>query len=357
MRSPKIVRLVAVGFCCALTFGVGRVRAADPQAIDTDRINDILVNAQQALRQPGFAVLVRRDGKTLFQHGYGVRDLHDLRPIDAQTNFRLASNSKQFTAMAIMLLVRDGKLRYDSTLRDVFAEFPAYGKNITMRQLLNHTSGLADYETLMDEIEKSSPTPRWSERKQITDAEVLALLERQTTTRFAPGTRWEYSNSGYVVLGLVVAKVSGESFGDFLHERIFVPLGMTHTLAYENGRNRIADRAFGHSLQQNVWTQTDQSSTSATLGDGGIYSNLQDLAKWDDALAQQRLLSAAEMKPALGAAVAGAAPLTLPDDAPPSLHKTSIAYGFGWFVDPYLDPAGRTHARKHSGGLINNKKE
>ena len=104
---------------------------------------------------PGFAVLVKKDGKTVFENGYGVRDLRAKTAVDAQTNFRLASFTKQFTAMAVMLLVREGKLRYDQSLTDIFPEFPVYGKQITVRNLLNHTGGLLDYEDLMDAAEKA----------------------------------------------------------------------------------------------------------------------------------------------------------------------------------------------------------
>src|SRR5438874_12609803 len=177
--------------------------------------------------QPGLAVLVRKNGHTIYQRGFGVRDPQTRAPINPQTDFRLASCTKQFTAMAVMLLAHDGKLRYDTHLTDLFPDFPAYGKAITIRHLLNHSSGLPDYEELMEQ----SPA-RWSETQQITDAEVLALLKSQTHGKFAPGASWSYSNSGYVVLGVVIAQVSGQSFPDFLQARIFQPLTMYHTLAY-----------------------------------------------------------------------------------------------------------------------------
>src|SRR2546430_2926154 len=143
-----------------------------------------------SLDSPGFAVLVKKDGKVVFENGYGVRDLRTNIAIDAQTNFRLASFSKQFTAMAIMLLVHDKKLRYDQTLTEIFPEFPAYGKTITVRNLLNHSSGLPDYEDLMDAVEKMKG-PIWSPEKQIQDTEVLQLLEKESRGKFAAGTKWE----------------------------------------------------------------------------------------------------------------------------------------------------------------------
>jgi CubicO group peptidase (beta-lactamase class C family) len=290
-------------------------------------------------RSPGVAVLVRNDGRAVFERGYGARDLRTFAAIDPQTNFRLASCTKQFTAMAIMLLVRDGKLRYDESLMEVFPEFPAYGKTITIRNLLNHTSGLPDYETLMEQEERTGGHP-WTEENQIRDAEVLRLLEKQNSTLFPPGSRWAYSNSGYVLLGSIVATVSGESFGEFLRRRIFAPLKMDQTLAYEKGKNKIANRAFGHTKQTNGWKQTDQSSTSATLGDGGVYSSLLDLAKWDEALARHTLLGEKEMQAAV-------TPAKLSGDAGPEWPAdsdrpagTPVFYGFGWFLDPY-----RGHSR------------
>src|SRR5262249_3165332 len=162
----------------------------------------------------------------------------------AHTNFRLASCTKQFTAMAIMLLVHDGKLRYDEPLTQIFPDYPAYGRAITVRNLLNHTSGLPDYEELMDAAEKVKG-PTWSPDNQIRDKEVLQLLEKETQGKFAPGSKWEYSNSGYVLLGLIVAKRSGKPFGDFLQRRIFAPLKMEHSLVFEKGKNEVAERAYG----------------------------------------------------------------------------------------------------------------
>ena len=285
---------------------------------------------------PGFAVLVKKDGQIVFQKGDGVRSPRTRMrtPVDTRTNFRLASCTKQFTAMAIMLLVHDGKLRYDESLTDIFPEFPAYGTNITVRHLLNHTSGLPDYEELMDAAEKKKGTAIWSPEKQIQDSEVLQLLEKESQTKFAPETKWEYSNSGYVVLGLVVAKRSGESFGEFLRERIFTPLKMNHTLVFEKGRNEIANRAYGHSKKENGLVETDQSSTSATQGDGGVYSNLEDLSKWDDGLRDHALLSEKEFALALTPApMPPGAKAKLAEDVPKSLRGKAAAYGFGWFLN------------------------
>ncbi len=293
-------------------------------------------------KSPGMAVLVRQDGRTVFARGYGVRDLRTFAKIDAETNFRLASCTKQFTAMAIMLLVHDGKLHYDGKLTSIFPGFPAYGKDITIRNLLNHTSGLPDYESLMDQGAHDGISP-WSAQNQIQGAGVLALLEQQKSGKFAPGSRWAYSNSGYVVLGLVIAKISGLPYPEFLRTRIFAPLKMDRTVAYVKGRNEVSQRAYGYAREAAGWEETDQSATSATLGDGGVYTSIDDLAKWDAALAKRTLLSEKEMQPAL-------TPVKLTSGLQPRWpagsdrpEGTPVSYGFGWFLDSYHGHARMWH--------------
>jgi CubicO group peptidase (beta-lactamase class C family) len=286
---------------------------------------DSIFAALKARQAPGAAVVVVRDGKVVLERTYGVRDLSEKQPIDSNTDFRLASVSKQFTAMAIMLLVHDGKLHYDDRLSDVLPGFPAYGKHISIRNLLNHTSGLLDYEDLMAKQYGNTPD---DQIPQIHDAGVLALLEKATTTKFPPGSRWDYSNSGYCVLAMVVERVSGQPFAEFVHERIFAPLKMDHTLAYEKGKTEVPNRAYGNTLAGDVWKQTDQSSTSATLGDGGIYSSLDDLVRWDAALRNHTLLSETEMRPAI-------TPVKVPDTSGRTPEGIPAQYGFGWFLEPY----------------------
>jgi CubicO group peptidase (beta-lactamase class C family) len=307
----------------SLLFAVVLAASAHAQ-VPSDQI-DAIFSPLKSDKAPGAAVLIIRNGKAVFRHGYGVTDLRTTHPIERSTNFRLASFTKQFTATCIMLLVHDGKLHYGDHLTDIFPEFPAYGKPITIRNLLNHTSGLPDYEDILTAQYPNTPD---DQIPQIHDVGVLKLLEQQTAGKFLAGSKWEYSNSGYVVLGLIVEKVSGKPFAQFLHDRIFMPLHMTNTLAYEKGKNEVPHRAFGHTKEKDAWKETDQSSTSATLGDGGIYTSIDDLAKWDRALRNHTLLSDAEMLPALtpGQPTGGAAK---PEDGKP------VSYGFGWFLDPY----------------------
>lgn len=316
MNIGKLVFFLCVSSCVVLCAGTSYSQAKAQQI-------DALFTMVRP-DTPGAAVLVVQDGHVAFERGYGVTDLRTKTKIDEQTNFRLASLSKQFTAMAIMLLVHDGKLRYDETLTEVFPEFPAYGKTITIRHLLNHTSGLVDYEDIMARQYGDTPDDKIP---QITYSGVLALMEKATTTQFAAGSQWRYSNSGYCVLANVVEKVSRERFGDFLDKRIFRPLKMEHTLAYEKGVNEVRHRAYGHTPDRSTFRQTDQDSTSATLGDGGVYTSLTDLARWDQALAQNTLLSVAEMEPAL-------TPVR-PTAAPAQENGHPVSYGFGWFLEPY----------------------
>jgi CubicO group peptidase (beta-lactamase class C family) len=175
---------------------------------------------------------------------------------------------------------------------------------------------------------------------------VLGLLQKQSVGKFAQGTSWAYSNSGYVVLGSIIARVSGKTYGQFLQDRIFGPLQMSHTLAYVKGKNTVPNRAYGHSKEGDKFIETDQSSTSATLGDGGVYSNLEDLAKWDAALESHALLGEPEMRLAL-------TPVKLNDGSDPhwpaepnddNLHPGKpVIYGFGWFLDPFEDHVRMWH--------------
>jgi CubicO group peptidase (beta-lactamase class C family) len=347
MVRPKLVRrkiarrrivrrriVPALSLLCLIIPAARAHSQVSPSQVSLSQIDAIFASLKSD-NSPGAAALVVRDGRVVFRRGYGVTDLRTLKKIDDRTNFRLASFTKQFTASCIMLLVRDGKLRYDDHLTNIFPEFPAYGKSITVRNLLNHTSGLEDYE---DQMMKQYPNTPPEKVPQILDAGVLKLLEQQTSAKFPAGARWEYSNSGYAVLAMIVEKASGKPFGQFLQERTFKPLRMRNTLAYEKGKNEVPHRACGHSKtgKDDGWHETDQSPTSAVLGDGGIYSSIDDLAEWDRALREHTLLSEAEMQAALTA--------VQPTEGPAKIEDGStVNYGFGWFLDPYQGHKRMSH--------------
>jgi CubicO group peptidase (beta-lactamase class C family) len=288
----------------------------------SDRLDELFLPLV-ADGSPGYAVGIIRGGRLALSRAYGLANLENGAPITTTTNFRLASLTKQFTATAVMLLVHDGKIRYDEPITEVLSELPEYGRNITIRHLLNHTSGLKDYEDIYAEQMRGKPPDRIP---QITDAGVLRLLEQQTATLFPPGSHWRYSNSGYALLAMTVERLSGKPFQDFLRDRMFRPLQMDHTVAFVPGKNQVLNRAFGYRKDKDAWAFSDQSATSAVLGDGGVYSSIGDLAKWVDALDRHTLLSASEMRPAF-------APVPVPGVESPD-HRRA-AYGFGWFLDPY----------------------
>jgi CubicO group peptidase (beta-lactamase class C family) len=255
--------------------------------------------------------MVIRDGKVIFAKAYGLANLEERIACGTNTNFRLASVTKQFTAMAIMILAERKKLSLDETLTDFFPEFPPYGKSITVRQLLTHTGGLADYEDL---IPKGTEIP-------VLDRDVLRLLMRQRQGAFPPGLKHRYSNSGYSLLALIVEARSGQTFAHFLKANIFEPLKMTQTLAYEQGASVVANRAFGYSPEGKKFKRTDQSLTSSVLGDGGIYSSVADLYHWDQALYTEKLVSQKMLRLAFTPAT--------------DTEYPNTGYGFGWFVGAY----------------------
>jgi len=259
---------------------------------------------------PGAALLVLRDGKPVLRKAYGYADLEHGVAATPATNYRLASISKQFTAAAILLLAEDGKLKLDDSVRRWLPSLPASDQGITIHHLLSHASGLIDYEDLM---------PPGTTR-QLNDGDVLRMLSAETRSYFAPGTGYRYSNSGYVLLGLIVERASGQRLPDFLRRRIFKPLHMDHTLLREPDGPQPEHRAYGYSEQDGRWVRTDQDLTSATRGDGGIYSSIDDLARWDAALYDSRLLKDASRHLAFAALnhVTGEADVD--------------AYGYGWRI-------------------------
>ncbi len=283
-------------------------RAADGGPLDESFVDSLFADFNTPA-SPGAAVLVAMDGKVLVAKGYGLADLEARSPVTPHTNFRLASVTKQFTAMAVMLLVQDGKLRLDESLTDIFPGFPAYGSRVTVRHLLTHNGGLRDYEDFVPD----------SQATQVLDADVLRRMMTLDSTDFPPGSRFRYSNTGYAMLAMIVEKRSRTRFADFLKSRIFDRVGMPWTLAREEGRTPVQRRAYGYSRRGGAWVRTDQSSTSAVLGDGGIYSSVSELYRWSSALETRELLS-----DSIRALIFRRG--TRSDSA-------GVDYGFGWYLE------------------------
>jgi len=296
---------------------------------DDLQLVDSLFSAYSGSAVPGASVVVIADGRVVVRRAYGMADLEQRVAATPETDYRLASVSKQFTAMAVMLLATAGKLRYDQPVRDFLPELPAAAGPVTIRHLLNHTSGLVDYEDLVPE----------SRTAQLDDRDVLDLLATKDSVYFPAGTEYRYSNSGYVLLGLIVARVSGRglSFPEFLRTRIFQPLEMRATVAHVEGSDTVPRRAYGYSPRGGAFLQTDQSVTSATLGDGGIYTNVDDMTRWDQALSGG------------STALVDAATLELATTPPQLPGGADTQYGFGWFVDRYRGEKRWRHTGETTG--------
>ncbi len=284
--------------------------ASDRTPMLTTKLDALFADYDQP-GSPGASVMIIQDGRVLLAKGYGLANVEEKVPCGTNTNFRLASVTKQFTAMAVMILAERKKLSLDECLTDFFPEFPACGRQITVRQLLTHTSGLIDYE---DVIPKGTEIP-------VLDRDVLRLLMQQHKTYFPPGTKYRYSNSAYSLLALIVEARSGSTFARFLQDNIFRPLKMANTLAYEQGLSVVPHRAYGYSPDGGGFKRTDQSLTSSVLGDGGIYSSVADLYQWDQALYTDKLVSRKMLELAFTPG--------------PATEHPDTGYGFGWFIGQY----------------------
>lgn len=256
---------------------------------------------------PGLALLVARDGKTVRAQGFGFSNLEHSVTVKPETIFQSGSVGKQFTATAVMMLVEEGKVGLDESITKYFPEAPATWKPVTVRHLLSHTGGFTDYPKGFDF------------RKDYTEAELFKVVAG-IPLAFAPGTKWKYSNLGYLTLGILVHRVTGKFYGDVLEERIFQPLGM-HTTRIMSEADIIPNRAAGYRLVKGqVKNQEWVSPTLNTTADGSLYFSILDLAKWDAALYTEKLLKRSSLEQMW-------TPVKLNDGMSNSGH-----YGFGWEI-------------------------
>ncbi len=309
--------LAALALLAGCSGATSSLRASPAPSVSTV---DALFAPYAGPEDPGASVVVIHEGRAVLSRAYGLAELPERTPATPRTHYRLASLSKQFTAMAIMRLAEEGKLRYDDRVADVLPGFPAHASEVRIRHLLHHTSGIWDYEAFVPD----------TQTVQVKDRDVLQLLSRASRTHFPPGTAVRYSNTGYAVLALIVEQVSGMPFARFLRERVFTPAGLNSTVAHEEGLSTVPHRAYGYVADAQGFRPRDQSATSAVLGDGGVYSSVEELVAWDQALNTHALVSAATQRLAW-------TPPTLPDG-------TSARYGFGWFID---DDGGRPRLSHH----------
>ncbi|MHC9086066.1 serine hydrolase domain-containing protein [Luteimonas sp. RIT-PG2_3] len=222
---------------------------------------------------PGCSVAAIQDGEVVFERGYGMAELEQGVANRPETVFNIASMSKQFTTLSLVLLTEDGKVSLDDDIRKYVPELPDYGGTITLRQLANHTSGLRDYPGLL-------ALSGWNWVDAVSEERILSLIARQKRLNFPIGSEYLYSNTGYFLMMLVVQRVSGQSLGDYADARIFKPLGMLHTRFYDDRTMIMPNRAVGHLRRDDgsvgIWRPTYE-----IVGDGAVLTTVQDVARWE----------------------------------------------------------------------------
>jgi CubicO group peptidase (beta-lactamase class C family) len=292
----KIFLLILFVFCAVPSFG--------QDAIAT-KVDEFIRAEMQKQKIPGVSLAVVKDGQIVYVKGYGFANVEHHVPVKPETVFQSGSIGKQFTAAAVMMLVEEGKINLEDKISKYFADAPETWKNITVRHLLTHTSGMGDYPRDFDL------------RADYNEDELYKKIKAAPLT-FQTGEKWAYSNLGYVTLGILINKVSGKFYGDFLQERVFKPLGMT-TARVINEADIIPNRASGYRLVKGEIKNQEWVSPSVnTTADGALYLTVYDMAKWDAALNGDKLLKKTSLDQMW-------TPVKLNDG------KTH-PYGFGWLL-------------------------
>jgi CubicO group peptidase (beta-lactamase class C family) len=284
---------------------------------------DAVMSAVYKPGEPGAAIIVRKDGKTIFRRGYGTADLELGVPVEPDMVFRLGSITKQFTAASILMLAEEGRLALEDEITKFLPGYPTQGRKITVEHLLTHTSGIQSYTDLPEWL------PLW--RKDFTLKELIDLF-KDKPMKFEPGERWAYNNSGYILLGAIIEKVSGETYESFVDARIFKPLGMTHSF-YGSAERVIPRRVPGYQAGKNGFLNAPYLSMTQPYAAGSLLSSVDDLAVWSDAVFSGKLLKKEWLHRAW---------------TPYKLRNgESTGYGYGWFISS--DQGHR--AIEHGGGI------
>jgi CubicO group peptidase (beta-lactamase class C family) len=352
MRLVAVFPLVVVSMQI-VSMQIVSMQIAGIQAQTMDARLEALVAPYREANGPGMVAMLIRNGQVRWQTAFGLADLETHRPITLDTQFELASMTKQFTAMAIMILSDEGKLKFDDTLDKYCPEFPMYARTIHIRDLLLHVSGLPDYEELMvgtigDDFFRSSKGPRAAH--EFTSAEVLKTLSLQPKTKFAPRSRFEYSNSGYEVLGQIIERVSGKRYAEFLKEKVFDPLGMHDTLVLDERRKSGPHLALAYRKRTGRWEDITYSPENYEYGDGGVESTGNDLFKWDQALYTTKLVRRTTLDLAFTPGrVFPSGPTGNGKVIETHFFEHPSAYGFGWFVSSENGAQALEHGGDWSG--------
>jgi len=298
-RDTADARFSAADRSSATPPAVAAVAPADIDALFADIAAD----------EPGVALVVMHDGAVIYEQGYGVTALTTGQPMTSETSFHIGSSGKQFTGLAVMLLAEADQLAYDDPITDYLPELETLEEVPTIRQVLQHTAGIPDYdEDLLDEYDMPD------------NEDALAWLAYEGAVEFTPGSQFAYSNAGYEVLGTLVERISDQRFADFLHTEVFEPLAMDHSFSLPNPQ-RLSDpqRARGYAVDASgTFTLDDSDPLDGLVGSGSVYASAHDLGRYMDALLASELVSAATLE-------AGLRPAILNDG-------TVSPYGFGWDV-------------------------
>jgi D-alanyl-D-alanine carboxypeptidase len=330
-RSDRCRTLILVACSCLFLSAVayaspqsGNARAVPPRPAPSSAYDAVLKRAVDA-GGPGAAAIVVVDGKVVYRQAYGMASLELGVPLQSDMVFRLGSVTKQFTATAIMMLVEQGKVALADPIDKYLPGYPMQGHVITVEHLLTHTSGIQSYTDM----------PGWMANRIKADLTVKELVDgfKNEPMQFAPGTRYRYNNSGYVLLGAIIEKASGQSYESFVSERIFKPLGMTHSY-YGSNEPVIPKRADGYTGQAGSPRHAQYLSMTQPYAAGSLVSTVDDLAIWDGSLYTEKLLKRASLEKMW-------TPYTLADG-------TSTGYGYGWQMGPLR--GHRTVA--HGGGIF-----
>lgn len=291
---------------------------------------DTLLQQYYKADEPGAAVAVIQKGKIVFEKCYGLANLGSNSPITPTTNFNIASITKQFTALAILQLAEKHSLSLDDRLSKYFPQLhPAVGNRVTIRHLLTHASGIKDHYPLVD-----TKTIRHA-----TDQDVLKAVEKMDSLYFTPATGYRYSNTAYCLLSLIIEKVSGMSYTDYITKNIFGPLDMSASTVLNVGKpihNRATGYAYDADKKQFRQSDADESVFFSTQGDGGIYTSLRDYVKWFRGLQKGKLLPSKTIRQARH--------IQNPID---SAHQ--LGYGFGWFIGAQEKPEVVYHTGSNGG--------
>ena len=300
---------------------------------EVEKSIDSLVGHQIKPNEPGVAILVGKAGKIIYDKAYGSADVELNVPLQPGMIFRIGSVTKQFTAIAILQLVEKGLISLQDSLQKFLPDFPSKGYTITIENLLTHTSGIPDY------ADADTTHNLYIEREDFTPDRLTSYFDYMPL-EFAPGSRYRYSSSGYVLLGRIIEKVTGESYHDYMIKNVLAPAGLTHTL-YANEHTIVPGRVSGYTRDNGFYENCEYQSISLAYAAGDLMSNVDDLYKWNKALLSYKLVSQASLQRAF-------TPFTLKNGS----HSS---YGYGWFIDTLYGSKCIHHEGQVSGFIAEEK--